>query len=188
MKNVLKSNINYFWNYYNYMVDLIEDDEILYTDADELKDFLKINYSKALKSVLDNAEKQGKSKKETKYEVLKLHRTIARLKKENVIDGNFNICYSEKDILNEFPLFDKEDFVIEPSEATINKIKVGLIRKNVEEYNKSAKENGKSEISDLRVLKFFLVNQLKLKEDVARDLSRLYVEDEMKQCSWGKNK
>lgn len=186
MRNVYKQDIEYFWNHYSSMIDLVEDEEFLTTKNSDLQDYLKINYSKMVSDIIKKAEQDGKSKKEIKYEVLKLNRALVRLCKQYVIVGDFKISYSERDIFQEFPAFDKADFDILPSPTTVSKLRVDLIKRNINEYNEQARQQGKHEICELREVKPFLVNKLGIDVRNATILAMLYKDNEEKERIWNK--
>lgn len=184
MNSVIKNNASFVWDYYAKRIGLVDDNEFITTSNSELKDFLKFNYKDMLNIVIKNAKEQGKSSKQTKYEYIKFKRTIAKLVGEGVLAGDFSVSYSERDILNEFPIFDKENFEIYPTNKTISILRVNVIQTNVDMYNNYAKENGKKEISDLRGLRNFLVNGLKVGEHNATVLTKIYNEVKTTQSVW----
>lgn len=184
MNSVIKNNASLVWDYYTKRIGLVDDNEFITTPGNELKGFLKFSYKDMLNSVIKKAKTQGKSTKQIKYESVKLRRTIAKLVREGVITGDFSISYSERDILNEFPIFDKENFEIYPTDKAINILRVNVIQNNVDLYNSHAKENGKKGISDLRGLRNFLINGLKVGEHNATVLIKIYNEVKTSQTAW----
>lgn len=186
MRNIHKENINYFWGRYTAMMDFVDPSTILVASNQTLQDFLKVGYKKAVEEVIKEAVKAGKTKQQIKYAVIKLNRTIVNLINTNVITADVKVSYSRRDILNEFPIFSAEDFMIYPTVKTISNLRVAVIDKSIEEYNKQAQANGKSGFHDLRALKFFLNKQLGIDEQNSRVLSQIYVQTTKHDWAWTK--
>lgn len=182
MRSVYFEEMDMFWSKYQDKVHEIGYIDFLVADEKFLQNQLSLEFKELFLEILANNGPIKKTRKEISYSVLKLRRLIALWNNKNVMTGNYDITFKDKDKYQEFPMFDKQNFVIEPTLETVRKIKVKIINNYIEDYNQYVDEQrlkGNTEpkyISNLKDLRLFFMSKLELDSKTATYLTGVYRE------------
>lgn len=187
MRSVYSEEMDIIWLKYQKKIQNIGYLKFLEMPDVAIQNYLKLDFKFLLQAVKTRGAIFGKERKEIKYSVLKLRRLIALWKTKGVMCGDFNVSYKENDKYMNFPLFDKQNYEVMPSENTIHKIKVKLLDKFIEDYNNYADDHrhkGLKPITNLKELRTFLIADCGCEPPMATYLTNLYKTGSAKKEVW----
>lgn len=187
MRSVYNEEMDIVWLKYQKKIERMGYLKFLEMSDNEIQRILKLDFKELLESVKTRGAIWGKDRKEIKYSVLKLRRLIALWKTKGVMCGDFNVTYKPNDKYMSFPLFDKQNYEVMPSENTIHKIKIKLIDKFIDDYNNYVDNNGHRKlkpITNLRELRMFLMADCGCEPAIATSLTNMYKIGSAKKEVW----
>lgn len=179
MRSVYYEEMDMFWERYQNKIHEIGYIDFLMADDQLLQKFLKIDFKELFDEIKEN--RGGlKTKKEISYSILKLRRLIALWNYKNVMEGDYTITFKDNDKYKEFPMYDRQNFTIEPTLDTVKKIKVKIINNYIEDYNsyvETQHARGNFDIkyiTNLKDLRMFFISKMELDSKTASYLTGVY--------------
>lgn len=190
MRSVYYEEMDHIWFKYKNKIKRLGYINFLVKPEADLQKMLTMSYKDLHYEIKEQAIAVGKPRQKVRYSILKLRRLIALWTEKGVMNGNFNVTYSAKDVNKSFPMFDRQTYALKPSVNTINRIKVLLIKHFIEHYNEMVeveRNKGNFEhnyITNLKELRSFFLNKLKLNTAEANHLTNLYKGGSAQQEVW----
>jgi len=179
MRSVYFEEMDMFWERYQNKIHEIGYIDFLMADDELLQRVLRVDFKELFDEIKEN--KGGlKTRKEISYSILKLKRLIALWSYKNVMEGDFNVTFKDTDKYKDFPMYDKQNFTIEPTLDTIKKIKVKIINNYIEDYNSYVEDQHKrgnfaaKYITNLKDLRMFFISKMELDSKTASYLTGVY--------------
>lgn len=185
MQSVLNNEMEIFWSEYRKLIKKEGVKNILEKSVPTLRKNLSIEYKSLFQDAKKKASRQGKTRSQTSYSVLKLRRLIALWSDKGVVGGNYVITY-KNDPYSKFPLFSSQNFTVAPTVKTVQKIKATLLSNIVEKHNREVRRATKlgqpagKQITNLSELRMFLIFKLGINPKAVPELLALYKDQSVK--------
>ncbi len=159
MRNIYKEELEVLLANYDDKLDEILANEglvsLLKKSTDELRNDFALRYKTVHMQV--KAKYAYKPRKELRYNLLKLRRIFALWKNTNIVLIEGGLRYSDTDKYKQFPIYNRQNPTIWPTDKTLNRIRVKALGMYIQE----------NKIKDLRSLRATLIKKFGLDNDTA---------------------
>lgn len=180
MRSVYNEEMDIIWANYEKIIQQIGFRAMMLATYPTLQRIFELDFKDLYYQVKNASSKQGRSRQEISYSILKLRRLVAMWEQSNVWKVEGGITYKEKDKYHHFPLFQKQIPHIVPTEKTLKYMQAKCLHQYIANYNANCDKNrlsGRSKVAyirNLRDLRNVLISHEQIAEVVVNDIIKLY--------------